>query len=491
MSIATKPDLNVMSQNDAKPQLMASNANHQDQPYSSKMQVLVVGVHGTANEPSNVAEVTRRIGESIEKITSGNTVTTDTSFSWKVDSGFVGRDLNWEGNQEWDRKKAAGMLTDHVLGLVDEGIRNGTIDRTKPLIITPVGFSHGGNVALQAAGDISEGLKQRGINGGIHLVTLSTPAYNNHGAESTSRVSDQVRADGITFEHTHFHPRRDVVAAMALGNGEYINGKSGNTRNYELAGNSFLNGVGNHGNTQDSPTHIKIIQAKVQEHFHNLAYGYGTKRAELDDGNVVASSMRNGINDGTPLQVDKKQLQAATATTSSPTLIDNIASKPPSVDASLVSKSNDTVYKNDIYKNDGAPLQVDKQQLQGATATTPSLTLVEGNDAINKLLKQAMSGVENTNIPNKLDAAALAVQTISQSPAFKQNEPISVMEGTKGLIVSQGQGPAGVNLLVPPAEAGDFNKVSEQMTRSQPQQNMQLAQTLPDPEMTQKAVRSM
>ncbi len=436
MSIATKPDLNVMSQNDAKPQLMASNANHQDQPYSSKMQVLVVGVHGTANEPSNVAEVTRRIGESIEKITSGNTVTTDTSFSWKVDSGFVGRDLNWEGNQEWDRKKAAGMLTDHVLGLVDEGIRNGTIDRTKPLIITPVGFSHGGNVALQAAGDISEGLKQRGINGGIHLVTLSTPAYNNHGAESTSRVSDQVRADGITFEHTHFHPRRDVVAAMALGNGEYINGKSGNTRNYELAGNSFLNGVGNHGNTQDSPTHIKIIQAKVQEHFHNLAYGYGTKRAELDDGNVVASSMRNGINDGTSLQVDK-------------------------------------------------------QQLQGATATTPSPTLVEGNDAINKLLKQAMSGVENTNIPNKLDAAALAVQTISQSPAFKQNEPISVMEGTKGLIVSQGQGPAGVNLLVPPAEAGDFNKVSEQMTRSQPQQNMQLAQTLPDPEMTQKAVRSM
>lgn len=436
MSIATKSDLNVMSQNDVKPQLMASNANHQDQPYSSKMQVLMVGVHGTANEPSNVAEVTRRIGESIEKITSGNTVTTDTSFSWKVDSGFMGRDLNWVGNQEWDRKKAAGMLTDHVLGLVDEGIRNGSIDRTKPLIITPVGFSHGGNVALQAAGDISEGLKQRGINGGIHLVTLSTPVYNNHGAESTSRVSDQVRADGITFEHTHFHPKRDIVAAAALGNGEYINGKSGNTRNNELPGNSFLNGVVNHGNTQDSQTHIKIIQAKVQEHFHNLAYGYGTKRAELGDGNVVASSMRNGINDGTPLQVDKQQLQAA-------------------------------------------------------TATTPSPTLVEGNDAINKLFKQAMSGVENTNIPNKLDAAALAVQTISQSSAFKPNEDISVMEGKKGLIVSQGQGPAGVNLLVPPAEPGDFNKVSEQMTRSQPQQNMQLAQALSDPELTQKAARSM
>ncbi len=144
-------------------------------------------------------------------------------------------------------------------------------------------------------------------------------------------------------------------------------------------------------------------------------------------------------------------------------------------DALSVSKPNDTINKNDIYKNDGAPFQFDRQNLQAAATTTPSPTLVEGNEAINKLFKQAMSGIENTSVPNKLDAAALAVQTISQAPGFNQDKDISVMQGSKGLIVSQGEGPAGMNLLVPQANKGDLEKVSEQMTMSQPQQNMQLA----------------
>ncbi len=197
-----------------------------------------------------------------------------------------------------------------------------------------------------------------------------------------------------------------------------------------------------------------------------LRHGFG-RRSSSDDAGLQPIASGNGVanaKDDNLVQRDK-----AVTTTPSPTSVDSLATKP-IVDASSVSKPNDTINKNDIYKNDGAPFQFDRQNLQAAATTTPSPTLIEGNEAINKLFKQAIAGIENTNAPNKLDAAALAVQTISQAPGFKEGQDISVIQGNKGLIVSQGQGPAGVNMLVPQAEPGDFNKVSEQMTRSQPQQ---------------------
>ncbi len=161
------------------------------------------------------------------------------------------------------------------------------------------------------------------------------------------------------------------------------------------------------------------------------------------------------------------------------------------VDALAFAKPNDGINKNDIYKNDGTPFQFDKLNLQTAATTTPSPTLIEGNEAINKLFKQAMSGIENTSVPNKLDAAALAVQTISQAPGFKQDQDISIMQGNKGLIVSQGEGPASVNVLVPQANKGDLEKVSAQMTQSQLPSNIQIAQ-VPDQDLTkQQSARAM
>lgn len=149
-------------------------------------------------------------------------------------------------------------------------------------------------------------------------------------------------------------------------------------------------------------------------------------------------------------------------------------------DAALNSKANESIGKPEIYRNDGAPFQFDKQNLFPAANTTPSPTLVEGNEAINKLFRQAISAVENTNVPNKLDAAALAVQTISQAPGFKQDQDISVMEGKRGLIVSQGEGPASINMLVAEAKQGDLQKVSAQMTQSHQMDAKVAALALPD-----------
>ena len=269
-----------MSQdNDTNPQLIARNPNYKDQPYAGNMQILVVGVHGTNNGPDQVRDVTNRIGASLDKITKGE-VMVDTTFSWQDRSGTF--------NKPHDREAASKEFANHVIGLIDEGLRTGQIDRNKPLIVAPAGFSHGGNVAMQGVDEISEYMKNKGLNGGIHMITMSTPAYNDNGRESPAAASRAVTADGMTFEHIHFTVKGDGVVPAAFGNNTYVNGRGGNTRNEPMAAVSGWNGVDNHGAPQNSETHMKIIQEKVQGHFHNLAYGM--KIAESTDGQQTVAS---------------------------------------------------------------------------------------------------------------------------------------------------------------------------------------------------------
>lgn len=98
-----------------------------------------------------------------------------------------------------------------------------------------------------------------------------------------------------------------------------------------------------------------------------------------------------------------------------------------------------------------------------------SSSLVPGNDRVNKHFEQALKGTGGDR-----DAAAVAVNTIANTPGFKQDQDISVMQGKNGLIVSQGQGDAAMNLQVPQAKQGDFEKVAAQMA-AQPQQTQQIA----------------
>lgn len=268
-----------MSQDDANSQLMARRPNHGDQPYASNMQILVVGVHGTKNGPDNVRQVTERIGGSLDKITSGSVVV-DTSFSWENRAGLF--------NQPGNREAASKELASHIIGKIEENLRNGTFDPNKPLIVAPAGFSHGGNVARQAVDEVSEYMKNKGLNGGIHMITMSTPTYNDNGKESPSAASRAVRADGMTYNETHFSVKGDGVVPAALGNPVIINGRSGDARNFELPAVSKWNGVANHGAPQDSDTHMKVIQKEVQGHFHNLTYG--SRRAELGEGGAVVAA---------------------------------------------------------------------------------------------------------------------------------------------------------------------------------------------------------
>ncbi|NJK42656.1 MAG: hypothetical protein HC937_02985 [Aquincola sp.] len=89
----------------------------------------------------------------------------------------------------------------------------------------------------------------------------------------------------------------------------------------------------------------------------------------------------------------------------------------------------------------------------------------------NRLFAQALEGTNGNR-----DAAAAALEAISKSPGFKPDQDIAVVQGKNGnLIATQGQGDAALNVPVPEAKQGDFERVARQIAE-QPQQPQQIAQ---------------
>lgn len=269
-----------MSTPDNAPQIIARGTNGEnfgDSPYARNAQMLVVGVHGTSNGPGDVRQITERIAGSLDHITTGRVVT-NTSFSWEDGNGTF--------NQPGGRGDQARDFADHVLRAVDEG----RFSRDQPLIIVPVGFSHGGNVAIQATEQIAEGLRARNFNGGIHMVSLSTPAYNDNGPESPTRARQAAADNGVTYQQDHFSVAGDGVIRLAVSNANYISGDF--VRNHNLAALNH-NGIDNHGAPQNSETHMRIIQREVQDSFRELTPGLRRSSAlPGEDGTTVAANPR-------------------------------------------------------------------------------------------------------------------------------------------------------------------------------------------------------
>lgn len=97
-----------------------------------------------------------------------------------------------------------------------------------------------------------------------------------------------------------------------------------------------------------------------------------------------------------------------------------------------------------------------------------------GNEQTNRQFEQALKGANGDR-----DAAAVAVATIRETPGYKPDQDISVAQGKNGLIVSQGQGDAALNVPVPQAKQGDFERVAQQLA-VQPPQTPQIAAQQPD-----------
>ena len=136
----------------------------------------------------------------------GNTSYDDT-YSWGPFSAT-------NNSRDNERKMMAFTLALHVLKIRDQQITDGIITEAEP--ITLVGYSHGGNIAIQAADmiQILTGVK-------VQLITYATPAYND------GSIEDPTTQDGIS-KHIHLFSTGDGVDDIAGGDEYYANSKTVN-----------------------------------------------------------------------------------------------------------------------------------------------------------------------------------------------------------------------------------------------------------------------
>ena len=246
-------------------------------PYGGeKPQIYTFSIHGTENTAQNVREVATAISKEFGPIgKNGNML--DTFFPWDKLSGIT--------NGTKEREEASKAFAKHAVDKIVEAVDAKQIDPKKGLAINLVGFSHGGNVAILASDDIAEGLKRhpqtKDMNVGIHLVTLSTPAYTT-GPESPAAAMAAAGKHGVTVKHTHFSVIGDGVVPFAVGNAHY---DERTTRNFDLSAPGF-NGFANHGGPQDFGEHIRFIKDVVRERVEDFRHN----RADLGRDTAIASA---------------------------------------------------------------------------------------------------------------------------------------------------------------------------------------------------------
>ncbi|HBG69435.1 MAG: hypothetical protein A2W93_15335 [Bacteroidetes bacterium GWF2_43_63] len=134
----------------------------------------------------------------------GGNSSCDDSFTW--DAPLL--------NKETDRFISALVLTVHVMKTRATMLASGQISENEP--VTLIGYSHGGNVAIQAAGFLSS----IGIN--VNLITVATPAYN--GKNDSENPANH---PGIKNHYSFVHID-DPVQTFAGGEIYYFNNKTEN-----------------------------------------------------------------------------------------------------------------------------------------------------------------------------------------------------------------------------------------------------------------------
>jgi hypothetical protein len=164
-------------------------------------------IHGT-NESS--PRFTPTSIEQFKRIT-GNTVAND-KFSWGDKAGTL-------NSRDYERKVSAEELVSYIETQRSALMKKGEISESEPVSL--VGYSHGGNVAIQAI----KILKDK-YNIKVNLLTISTPAYNEDvynvapsgipAPTMAPNPENPADNDGINA-HTHIVHEKDHVVDIAGG----------------------------------------------------------------------------------------------------------------------------------------------------------------------------------------------------------------------------------------------------------------------------------
>jgi len=155
-------------------------------------------VHGTRQSNSDLFDDNTL--NQFKRIT-GNTKV-DKSFSWSEDS-------NLTNSRNKERKRAGIKLANHVYKTRLQMIKDKEISPNEP--ITLIGYSHGGNVSIQAAKLIE---KKTGLK--VTIITVATPAYND-GSSEDPQLNSSIK------KHVHLYSSADGVDKAAGGNEQYRN----------------------------------------------------------------------------------------------------------------------------------------------------------------------------------------------------------------------------------------------------------------------------
>ncbi len=128
-------------------------------------------------------------------------------------------------------------------------------------------------------------------------------------------------------------------------------------------------------------------------------------------------------------------------------------------------------------RDPGADVQVAAVDPRGLPSAATGSILVPGNDNVNRQFAQALQGTNGDR-----DAAAAAIETLRNTPGYKADQDIAVVQGRNGQwIATQGQGDAGLNVAVPKANPGDFERVANQIAQTpQPTQTVAVQPDQPE-----------
>jgi hypothetical protein len=257
---------------------------------NNNTQVVIFYIHATINSPeNNTADYIAATKSPYNNVYGTNNVKVDNTFDWTTQSGLT--------NQNTDRAEAAKNLTAHVENYIKNGIADGSIDVNKPLKIVLNGFSHGGNVNLQAAPEIVRLQTKYGIKTmSIDVNGYNTPQYynnlgntisGNNNPEDPAVVNGKVKrnsGNNVKLNHNSFYTKNDGVG----GNGINIGGKiipsasvggrypnNGVTRNFELTApnTNKLNPIDVHG----SPISDKSTRQQAAGKLHSVLINQKTK----------------------------------------------------------------------------------------------------------------------------------------------------------------------------------------------------------------------
>jgi hypothetical protein len=419
-------------------------------PYEKGSQIATFAIHGTTNEPAHVRDVASRIHHTLVANNPTGKDLLDTFFRWDAPLH--------NGNSH--REIAANQLTTRAVESIVQGVKDGTLDPNKALVVNLVGFSHGGNVALRAADDIVAALKEhpltKNINLGMHITTLSAPAYTA-GAESPTAASNGVERQGVAFAHTHISVQNDGVIRLGVGNSNYDSNTTSNITLPALNGNP----IDNHGAPQNVDWYMNRAVEEVVQTFNNR-----TRRQEnhADAGSPVLLADASPVtrsSDGSQLQFDRLNPQPA----------ENAASRLSTVSsenavASLIPATHNNSAQSLEFKNNPTVQQVSAALDRNGIAADQNPSLVAGlaGAAANLSKVQDVALTPQTAFAldrDKSDPAANRVQ-VSMDVANKpfdevwQKASVALQQAQAPAVVAQAQAPA----VVAQAQAQDVEQKS-------------------------------